>query len=87
MHRSVLVGALLANAFDDPGRIMVGAALLKGMIGSKHFLRATNRPSTAGMEARIQRRTSPAVGCADFVVPLFSVSGGGIVVDEIDLTK
>jgi len=37
--------------------------------------RPTYRPSTAGMEARIQRRTLPAVGCAGLLCFLLSSAG------------
>ena len=41
------------------------------LVGCRHRFRRTYRPSTAGWEAQIQRRTSPAVGCADLFAPLW----------------
>jgi hypothetical protein len=41
-----------------------GVVASRGAFGSGFIFEPTIRPSTAGIEARIQRRTLPAVGCA-----------------------
>ena len=68
-----LGAADLSPARSDPLSDLIGGSWWIFIHGTSLILCRTSRPSTAGMEALIQRRTLPAVGCAVLLASLFSI--------------